>query len=161
MLHRSAALLPAVLLATTAAVSPARAADTDTARVWYENCSVFIDVMRGTGEGSDAEISYCVGQTEGIVSALRTGSQIGALAFAGLLTVEAGMNEQAVFALFKQTEPDKLIGICMPEDIQTSTQIETVHSYIEAHPDKQALPVTALFFEALQQRYACAHLKKK
>ncbi len=148
-------LAAALLTAAVALPQSAQAANGNTAQEWYEACAVFMKVMTGSGQGSDAEISYCVGQTEGVVTALRTGAQIGAISFAGILTVEAGMNEKAVFDLFKRTDPNRLLNICMPENIQTSTQIETIYRYYERRKDKAALPVTALFYDALQERFPC------
>ena len=157
MTARRTAFAPLILAALLA--DPAAAQDAGTAGAtagnWQRNCAVFLDTLAGRGNASDAEISYCIGQTEGIVGALRTGSQIGALAFAGLLTVEAGMNEQAVFDLFKRVDQDRLLGICMPAGTQTAAQIETVYRYIDRQPAKRNLPVTAVFFEALQERFPC------
>ncbi|HYC04549.1 MAG TPA: Rap1a/Tai family immunity protein [Azospirillaceae bacterium] len=154
-------LLPLLAAAYLAALPAAALAQNQPAPVgptagnWQRNCAVFVDTLSGKSNGSDAEISYCVGQTEGIVGALKTGSQIGALAFGGLLVVEAGMNEQAVFDLFERADPDRLLGVCMPAGTQTAAQIETVYKFLDRQPAKRELPVTAVFFEALQERYPC------
>jgi len=149
MRRTSLALLTASLF-----LAPA-AAQAGTAQAWEEGCAVFLQVMRGQADGSDAELSYCVGQTEGIVEAMKTGSQIGAVAFGGLLAVEAGMNKQAVFELFKRTDPNRLLGICRPTDSPTSAVIEAVHTHLERNPAKRALPVTAVFYDALQEKFPC------
>lgn len=151
---RTAFLAAALSASLIAAPAGAQENRTDTAEAWFENCGVFMRVLAG-GPGCDAEISYCVGQTEGIVSALGTGSQIGALAFGGLLAVQAKMNEKAVFELFKRTDPNVLLGICMPAGTQTSVQIETVYRHLEKNAAQRRLPVTAAFFDALRERFPC------
>lgn len=155
MRNALAAALLTSALAALPAPGAAQAAGGNTAQEWYEACTVFMNVLTGSGQGSDAEISYCVGQTEGVVNALRTGAQIGAISFAGILTVEAGMNEKAVFELFKRTDPNRLLNICMPPGTQTATQIEAIYRYYEKRTDKAGLPVTALFYDALQERFPC------
>jgi hypothetical protein len=125
------------------------------AQTWFENCTVYMNVMAGKEQGSDAELSYCLGQTEGIITGLQTGVQIGAIAFAGVLTVEAGMNEKAVFELFQRTTAENLLKFCLPADMPTGPKVEAIYRHFQRNPQKNDLPATALVYDSLQEAFPC------
>lgn len=145
------ALLAALLPATLSAPAIAQ----DSTQQWLDNCAVYMKVVGGGQGGGDAEISYCIGQTEGIIQGLKLGSQIGALSFAGLVTLQAKLEEQAMFGLFQKTNPKALLGICMPDDTPTATQIETIYRWVEANPTNRRQPVTQVFYDALSAKWPC------
>ena len=127
-----------------------------TASDWRDDCRAYVDILAGEAGGDDLDVTYCIGQSQGIVEGLRTGSRIGAVGMASSLTVTLGLDRDEVFAVFQSLSADRLLGICRPDDAGNSAVIRSVWDYLEAHPDKAALPVTALFFEALQDAYPCA-----
>lgn len=127
-----------------------------TAAEWYSDCAAYIGVLTGTGDGDDLEITYCMGQTLGIVSGLETGSRIGALSMASLLALLLNLDRDAVFQIFNEVSPEELLGFCKPADTTGSQLISIVADYFRRHPDKAELPATAVFFEALQEAYPCA-----
>jgi hypothetical protein len=134
---------------------PVQSAST-TAAEWYSDCAAYIGVLTGTGDGDDLEITYCMGQTLGIVSGLETGSRIGALSMASLLALLLNLDRDSVFQIFNEVSPEELLGFCKPTNATGSQLISIVADYLRRHPDKAELPATAVFFEALQEAYPCA-----
>ena len=123
---------------------------------WRQDCDAFISALSGGEPGDDLDITYCVGQTEGIVAGLSTGSRIGAVGMASKLTLAYGLDRQQVYELFEKTSSQDLLGICLPDDLRTGAQVLAVAEFLEANPDTLELPVTAVFFQALQARFPCA-----
>ncbi len=123
---------------------------------WRQDCDAFISALSGGEPGDDLDITYCVGQTEGIVAGLSTGSRIGAVGMASKLTLAYGLDRQQVYELFEKTSSQDLLGICLPDDLRTGAQVLAVAEFLEANPDTRELPVTAVFFQALQARFPCA-----
>jgi len=123
---------------------------------WRQDCDAFIAALTGGEPGDDLDITYCVGQTEGIVAGLSTGSRIGAVGMASKLTLAYGLDRQQVYELFEQTSSQDLLGICLPDDLRTGAQVLAVAEFLDANPDTHGLPVTAVFFQALQARFPCA-----
>ncbi len=134
---------------------PARA-EIATAADWQTDCAAYIAILSGTGGGDDLDITYCLGQTLGIVAGFETGSRIGALSMASLLTVLLGLDGEKVFQLFGETSEQELLGYCVDDEPSGSRYIMILSDYLGRHPDKLELPVTAVFFEALQDAYPCA-----
>jgi hypothetical protein len=60
-----------------------------------------------------------------------------------------------VFALFGETSDEELLGYCEEEETSGSRYIMILADYLERFPDKRDLPVTAVFFEALQEAFPC------
>lgn len=141
-------------LATVAGVGRAGAAAV-TAADWQADCAAYIGVLTGTGDGDDLEITYCMGQTLGIVGGLETGSRIGALSMASILAVLLSLDRDKVFQVFNQVSTEDLLGYCVPQEHASSQYIRVVADYLARHPDKGELPVTMVFFEALQEAYPC------
>lgn len=126
-----------------------------TAADWQGDCAAYIAILSGTGGGDDLDITYCLGQTLGIVAGFETGSRIGALSMASLLTVLLGLDGEKVFTLFGETSDEELLGYCEEEETSGSRYIMILADYLERFPDKGGLPVTAVFFEALQEAFPC------
>jgi hypothetical protein len=146
----AAACLGAVL--SFPAAAPAAIA---TAADWQADCAAYIAILSGTGGGDDLDITYCLGQTLGIVAGFETGSRIGALSMASLLTVLLGLDGEKVFELFGETTDEELLGYCEEEETSGSRYIMILADYLERFPDKRELPVAAVFFEALQDAFPC------
>ena len=126
-----------------------------TASDWYADCEVYIGVLTGTGDGDDLDLTYCIGQTLGIVAGLETGARIGALSMASLITVLLNLDGQRVFQVFEEASDEELLGYCAPDELSGSRTVTVVADFLGRHPDKGSLPVTAVFFEALQEAYPC------
>lgn len=141
-----------VLMVSYSAPTPAAIA---TAADWQADCAAYIAILSGTGSGDDLDITYCLGQTLGIVAGFETGSRIGALSMASLLTVLLGLDGEKVFELFGETTDEELLGYCEQEETSGSRYIMILADYLERFPDKGELPVTAVFFEALQEAFPC------
>ncbi len=122
---------------------------------WRQDCDALITALTGGEPGDDLDITYCVGQTEGIVAGLGTGSRIGAVGMASKLTLAYGLNRERVFEIFEQTSSEDLLGICLPDDQRTGGLVLAVSAFLEDNPESSGLPVTAVFFEALQARFPC------
>ena len=144
-----------VLLQSVFAAPTARAEET-TAAGWYADCRAYVGILRGTSDGDDLEVTYCMGQTLGIVEGLRTGSRIGALSMASLMSMLLGLNPEEVFDVFKDASTEDLLGYCVPEDQSGSAYILTVADYLDRNPDSLKVSATAAFFEALREAYPCA-----
>jgi hypothetical protein len=123
---------------------------------WRQDCRALVEALRGGEPGDDLDITYCVGQTEGIVAGLATGSRIGAVGMASRLTLAYGLDRAQVFEMFEKTSAEDLLGICLPADLRTGAQVLVVADFLDANPASAELPVTAVFFEALQARFPCA-----
>ncbi len=123
---------------------------------WRQDCDAFISALSGGEPGDDLDITYCVGQTEGIVAGLSTGSRIGAVGMALKAALAYGLDRQRVYELFEKAGSQDLLGICLPDDLRTGAQVLAVAEFLEANPDTRELPVTAVFFQALQARFPCA-----
>ncbi len=126
-----------------------------TAAEWRESCTPYLATLRGETVDDDLKITYCVGQTKGIVEAMDTTSRIGAVSFASTLTVAFGLDQGQVFALFEKMQERGFLGLCRPDDIRTANYVETVDRYVAANPAKANLSVAVVFFEALQEAYPC------
>ncbi|MGB5623919.1 MAG: Rap1a/Tai family immunity protein [Gammaproteobacteria bacterium] len=148
--------LAAVTLTLMSAWPPTVRAEIATAADWQTDCAAYIAILSGTGGGDDLDITYCLGQTLGIVAGFETGSRIGALSMASLLTVLLGLDGEKVFELFGQTSEEELLGYCIEDEPSGSRYIMILSDYLGRYPDKRELPVAAVFFEALQDAYPCA-----
>jgi hypothetical protein len=146
----------ALAAAGAACLAAGAAEPAGSAAAWREDCASYVDVLRGGAGGEDMELSYCIGQTAGITSALLTGSQIGAVSMASALAVAFQLDGDEVFRLFRERTAQSLLGVCPPENARTSEQVLIVYRYLEEHPDKGALAAPAVFFEALSSAYPCA-----
>lgn len=148
-------LLPmACLISALGAPAPAVAVET-TAAVWYSDCRAYIGILRGTSDGDDLEVTYCMGQTLGIIEGLRTGSRIGALSMASLMSVLLGLDSAQVFEVFKDASTEDLLGYCAPPDQPGSAYILVVADYLDRNPASLEVSATAAFFEALREAYPC------
>ena len=126
-----------------------------TAAKWHRDCATFVAVFDGETDGDDTELAYCAGATQGVLDGLETGSRVGAISMASMLTVTYGLDSADVFALFEAQSAKNLLQVCVPDDVGLAKKIKTIHRYIDANPDKAKLPVAAVFFDALQARYPC------
>ena len=143
------------LSVTLAAGAEAADAVSVTAADWQADCAAYIGVLTGTGDGDDLEITYCMGQTLGVVGGLETGSRIGALSMASMLAILLGLDRDKVFQIFNEVTTEELLGYCTPPEHSGSQYIRVVADYLSRHPEKGGLPVTMVFFEALQEAYPC------
>lgn len=150
-------LAVAAFLTLTAAWPGTARAEIATAADWQVDCAAYIAILSGTGGGDDLDITYCLGQTLGIVAGFETGSRIGALSMASMLTVLLGLDGEKVFQLFGETSEEELLGYCVDDEPGGSRYIMILSDFLERHPDKRELPVAAVFFEALQEAYPCAN----
>jgi hypothetical protein len=158
-MNRALRLLP---LATACVLSfgfltarGAGAAET-TAAVWYDDCRSYVGILRGTSDGDDLEVTYCMGQTLGIIEGLRTGSRIGALSMASLMSVLLGLDSEQVFEVFKEASTEDLLGYCVPPEQSGSSYILIVADYLDRNPASLEVSATAAFFEALREAFPCA-----
>jgi hypothetical protein len=126
-----------------------------TAGEWLADCKPYLEVLEGA-DGSDLDIMYCTGLTVGIVAGLGTGAQIGAVSMASTLTVLAGLDQARVLGVIQSLSRADLLSVCMPADRPISEILTVVAAHLDAHPERASLPVTAVFFEALQATYPCA-----
>lgn len=145
---------PALLAVLLAWAGPADARE-PTAGEWLADCTPYLAVLEGS-DGSDLDIMYCTGLTMGILAGLNTGARIGAISMASALTVLAGLDQEKVLAAFNSLESEDLLGFCLPADRPVSEILVVVAAHLRANPERASLPVTAVFFEALQAQYACA-----
>jgi len=143
------------LLAALFALPGQGGAHEPTAGEWLADCRPYLAVLEGA-DGSDLDIMYCTGLTVGILAGLGTGARIGAVSMASALTVLAGLDEDEVLGVFRSLSRDDLLGFCLPADRPVSEILTTVAAHLEAGPERASLPVTAVFFEALQANYPCA-----
>jgi hypothetical protein len=127
-----------------------------TAGGWRKDCDGYLQVLAGNPVGDDLDITYCVGVTMGVLEGLETGSRIGAVSMASAMTVLLGLDGQRVFQLFETMGREELLAYCPPEDAGTRAHIEAIAGYIDERPEKSGLPVTAVFFEAMQSVWPCA-----
>ena len=144
----------ALLALPLAWAAPADARE-PTAGEWLADCTPYLAVLEGS-DGSDLDIMYCTGLTMGVLAGLNTGARIGAISMASALTVLAGLDQEKVLAAFNSLESEDLLGFCRPADGPVSEILVVVAEHLRANPDRASLPVTAVFFEALQARYPCA-----
>ena len=138
-LSRPCVPLVALLLACVVA-----AAAEPTAGEWLADCQAYLAAIDGE-DASDLDITYCTGQTIGIMAGLGTGARIGAVSMASSLTVLAGLDQDEVLAVFRSMQQSDLLQICAPPEVPTAELIETVAGHLAASPDRAALPVTAAF----------------
>lgn len=125
-----------------------------TAGEWRADCKPYLEVLEGA-DGSDLDIMYCTGLTVGIVAGLGTGAQIGAVSMASKLTLLAGLDQARVLGVIQSLSREDLLSFCMPADRPISEILMVVTAYLDARPERTSLPVTAVFFEALQAKYPC------
>lgn len=151
---RNRVLTLAALLSGVAGPA-APAAETYTAAQWKASCDAFVASLDGGAVGNDLEVTYCVGQTKGIMAALRTGAQLGALSMASTLSVLYELDPTVVFSVFEGLDASELLAFCVPPDTRTAAIVLTVDRYVTAHPEKVDLPAPAAFFEALQEAFPC------
>ena len=158
-MNRALRLLPlataCVLSAGFLVARGAEAAET-TAAVWYDDCRSYIGILRGTSDGDDLEVTYCMGQTLGIIEGLRTGSRIGALSMASIMSVLLGLDSEQVFEVFKEASTEDLLGYCVPPEQSGSSHILIVADYLDRNPASLEVSATAAFFEALREAFPCA-----
>lgn len=147
---RSFVLILLLLLAS----APLPAAEPAAAE-WLADCRAYIAALDGA-EASDLDITYCTGQTVGLLAGLGTGARIGAVSMASALTVLAGLDEDEVLTVFRNMEQSRLLGYCLPEDVPLAEVITAVAGHLSGSEARAELPVTAAFFEALQAGWPCA-----
>ena len=152
--HPSPRARLAVLLAALFALPGPGGAHEPTAGEWRADCKAYLEVLEGA-DGSDLDIMYCTGLTVGIVAGLRTGAQIGAVSMASTLTVLAGLDQARVLGVIQGLSREDLLNVCMPADRPISEILTVVAAHLQVHPERASLPVTAVFFEALQAQYPC------
>lgn len=152
--HPSARVRLPVLFAALFALPGQGEAHEPTAGEWRADCAPYLEVLEGA-EGSDLDIMYCIGLTMGIVAGVSTGAQIGAVSMASTLTVLAGLDQTKVLGVIQGLSREDLLGFCMPADRPISEVVMVVAAHVDAHPEHASLPVTAMFFEALQAKYPC------
>ena len=149
-------LVGALLAAAAArAVLDPDVGDLMSAGGWRTDCEGFLQVLGGSDGEDDLDITYCVGVTLGVLEGLETGSRIGAVSMASALTVLLGLDGQRVFQLFESMSREDLLAYCPPDTANTGDHIQAVAGFIDANPDKKPLPVTAVFFEAMQAVWPC------
>ncbi len=122
---------------------------------WRTDCTGYLEILEGNGQADDLDITYCVGITLGVLEGLETGSRIGAVSMASALTVLLGLDGQRVFQLFETMGREDLLAYCPPDAATTGDHIVAIAGYIDANPAKKPLPVTAVFFEAMQSLWPC------
>jgi hypothetical protein len=123
-LSRPCVPLVALLLACVVA-----AAAEPTAGEWLADCQAYLAAIDGE-DASDLDITYCTGQTIGIMAGLGTGARIGAVSMASSLTVLAGLDQDEVLAVFRSMQQSDLLQICAPPEVPTAELIETVAGHL-------------------------------
>ena len=149
------AALGALLLAALLAWGPAMGETGATAAEWRRDCAPYVKILQGEEGGDDIDLAYCAGLTQGVLSGLATGSQIGALSMGSILVVQYELDSQAVFESFSQRTEAELLRFCVPAEAPTSTVIQTVYAFLGDNPDRLTDSVAAVFFSALQEKFPC------
>lgn len=154
-LGRMAATLTVVLVANLHPL-PARADDsTPPAREWRSYCQAYMKALSGDTAASDLDVTYCLGVTKGLLNGLRVGAQLGALSFGSKIAIKNQLDADAVFQLFQQQEPGRLLGICAPPTATTPDYVKPVLQQLEKNPGDADRPIAEVFYEALAAAYPC------
>jgi hypothetical protein len=146
------ALLPAGSLVTAASsadsTSPA-------AREWLSYCQPYVRALDGDPTVSDLDLTYCVGVTKGLLSGMQVGAQLGALSFGSRLALRYDLDTDAVFKLFQEQDPGRLLGICAPPATATQDYVRVVLQRLEKNPGDAQRPIAEVFYEALVAAFPC------
>jgi Rap1a immunity proteins len=145
--------LGAVLLALAA---PTRADDVSPpAKEWRSYCQSYLKALEGDVDASDLDVTYCLGVTKGLLSGLRVGAQLGALSFGSRIAVRHQLDADAIFKLFQEQDPSRLLGICAPASASTPDFIRPVLVQLEKNPGDAERPIAEVFYETLATAYPC------
>lgn len=157
---RAAAIVPgvaaAVVLTLATIALPARADDVSPpAREWRSYCQAYIKALEGDSAASDLDLTYCLGVTKGLLNGMRVGSQLGALSFASRVAVTYKLDADAVFKMFEQQDPARLLGVCAPATATTPDFIRPVLAQLEKNPGDAERPIAEVFYEAVSAAFPC------
>lgn len=149
----SISALGTVLLALAV---PARADDVSPpAKEWRSYCQSYMKALEGDVDASDLDVTYCLGVTKGLLSGLRVGAQLGALSFGSRIAVKHQLDADAIFKLFQEQDPSRLLGICAPAGASTPDFIRPVLVQLEKNPGDAERPIAEVFYETLATAYPC------
>jgi hypothetical protein len=157
---RATAFVPgmaaAVVLTLATLALPARADDVSPpAREWRSYCQAYIKALEGDAAASDLDLTYCLGVTKGLLNGMRVGSQLGALSFASRVAVTYKLDADAVFKMFEQQDPARLLGVCAPATATTPDFIRPVLAQLEKNPGDAERPIAEVFYEAVSAAFPC------
>lgn len=146
----------AVVLTLATLALPARADDVSPpAREWRSYCQAYIKALEGDAAASDLDVTYCLGVTKGLLNGMRVGSQLGALSFASRVAVTYKLDADAVFKMFEQQDPARLLGVCAPATATTPDFIRPVLAQLEKNPGDAERPIAEVFYEAVSAAFPC------
>lgn len=154
-MRQAGSILSMLSLVLPLAVLMPPALHAETAADWRDDCSAYVEMLRGTGEADDLQITWCVAKSVGISQGLEAGSRIGAISMASTLVVAYELDQAAVFQMFSERNAASLLQICMPKDTGARAKIEAVYDYLEARPERLDQPAALAFFEGLQAKWPC------
>ena len=146
----------ATVLLALAAPAPTRADDVSPpAKEWRSYCQSYMKALEGDVDASDLDVTYCLGVTKGLLSGLRVGAQLGALSFGSRIAVKHQLDADAIFKLFQEQDPSRLLGICAPAGASTPDFIRPVLVQLEKNPGDSERPIAEVFYETLATAYPC------
>jgi hypothetical protein len=146
----------AVVLTLATTALPGRADDVSPpAREWRSYCQAYIKALEGDSAASDLDLTYCLGVTKGLLNGMRVGSQLGALSFASRVAVTYKLDADAVFKMFEQQDPARLLGVCAPATATTPDFIRPVLAQLEKNPGDAERPIAEVFYEAVSAAFPC------
>ena len=153
----SAPLAGFVVLASLAAFSlPAGANEVSPpAKEWRSYCQSYMKALEGDTAANDLDVTYCLGVTKGLLNGMRVGSQLGALSFASRVAVTYKLDADAVFKMFEQQDPARLLGVCAPATATTPDFIRPVLAQLEKNPGDADRPIAEVFYEAISAAFPC------
>ncbi|RPI14221.1 MAG: acyl-CoA carboxylase subunit epsilon [Lysobacterales bacterium] len=122
---------------------------------WRSYCRTYLKALDGDRAAADLDVTYCLGITQGLMSGLQVGSQIGALSFGSKVAVQHKLDPDEIFKLFQTLSPSQLLGICGPAEPTAAQYIRAVDEYLEKNPKHLARPIGEVFFEGLQAAFPC------
>jgi hypothetical protein len=125
------------------------------AREWRSYCQGYMKALEGDAAASDLDVTYCLGVTKGLLNGMRVGSQLGALSFASRVAVTYNLDADAVFKMFEQQDPARLLGVCAPATATTPDFIRPVLAQIEKNPGDAERPIAEVFYEAISAAFPC------
>ncbi len=151
--------VPASLLLLLVLLLPATIAVADDtappAREWASYCRGYMKALEGDATASDLDVTYCVGVTQGLLNGMRVGSQLGALSMASQIALKYQLDPDAVFKMFSEQPPGRLLGICTPPAVATREHVQSVLEHLDKQPADLQRPISEVLYEVLQAKHPC------
>jgi hypothetical protein len=153
-MHRCVIVIQAVLMIAAACSAQADVASPNGTE-WQAHCKGYLRALDGDPTADDFDVTYCIGMTQGLLSGLRTGSQLGALSLGSTLAVTYDLDPDAVFRVFESRTPAQLLQICTPVNATVADHVRIIDAYLDRERAQVDLPLAEIFFAALQEKWPC------